>query len=192
MYYEIESEFQIAAQNRAASEGIPAEGNPGGRRDLRFRPPDTHHSPLFTAALSKPSGISCLTTHKPRVTSHRPLIETPRLEFPANLAKQRLRLDSNRDRIALFSQGAAAPARKHRQHSPLRFLIANLELELVLNIAESIKYKFLIANKTRLLCPPQRIASYPPESLPTCLNLRSENSAILASRAETGGMATFE
>src|SRR4029077_11796209 len=63
------------------------------------------------------------------------------------VTKQSLARLSNRYKIAVFSLGLAIPARNHREPPRLEFLIANLELEFFLNIAKSMKYKFLIANK---------------------------------------------
>jgi hypothetical protein len=151
-YYEIEFESQIAAQKRAVGDQI----GPGCASAAKHSPQSSKFSVVRTARTLSMLGYgSPCPLYQSRVTSHVILIETPRLEFPATLTKQRLRFTSNLDKMALFSAGLTAPARKQRQPSPPKFLIANLELEFLLNIEKSIKYKFLIANK-RSFCVPLR------------------------------------
>jgi hypothetical protein len=155
MYYAIKFEFQIAARRRAAGDQIRLPCSPADTRT----PQRSNFSSAFTPrTLSKFGYGSPFTLYQSGVTSHRILIKTPRLEFPATLTKQRPRLTSNRDKIGVFSSGSPAPTRNRRELPPLEFLIANLELEFFLNIAKSIKYKFLIANKRGFSRPPQRVA----------------------------------
>ena len=93
---------------------------------------------------------------------------------------------SNRYKTAVFSSGFPAPARNRQEPSPPEFLIANLELEFFLNIAKSMKYKFLIANKRGFFVRCGRSCFRAPESLFVCRNLSFENrSTILAGRLET-------
>ncbi len=196
MYYERKFEFQIAARKRAAGDQLRSGC-----------PPAAMHPPqgsAFLAAstrrtLPKLGRSSSFTIHKSRVASHRILIVTPRLEFPARATKQSLERISNRYKTAVFSSESPVHARSRREPSPPEFpwapwrLIANPELEFFLNIAKSIKYKFLIANNCgfSVRCGGSRFRD--PESLFAGLNLTSENrSTILASRAETRGIATFE
>jgi hypothetical protein len=148
MYYEIKFEFQVAARRRAAGNQIRSARLLEAKRQLRGSNSSVARTPR---SLPKPGrGLPC-TIHKPRVTSHRILIVTPRLEFPATVTKQSPDRISNRYKIAVFPSELPVPARNRREPSPLEFLIANLELESVLNIAKSIKYKFLIANKRGFL-----------------------------------------
>jgi hypothetical protein len=92
MFGETESDFQIAAQTRAASSGA-------SRRAPQPRPRIslvTHHS-LAQRRLAASEG-------SPITPASRILIVTPRLEFPASAAKQTLPAISNRYKIALFSE----------------------------------------------------------------------------------------
>jgi hypothetical protein len=182
MYYEIEFEFQIAARKRAAREQVRPACSLAAKRPLRGSP-SVARTPRSLPKLGRGSPF---TIRKSRVTSHRILIETPRLEFPATPTKQTLRPSSNRDKITLFSSGLAASARNRREPSPPEFLIANLELEFFLNIVKSTKYKFLIANKLGFCLHSSGSRFCAPESLFARRNLRFENrSTILARRLKT-------
>jgi hypothetical protein len=183
MYYERKFEFQIAPRKRAAGDHTRSAYSLAA-----IHPPKG--SAFFAAStrrtLSKLVRGSPCTIHKSRVTSHRILIVTPRLEFPATATKQSLEHISNRYKTALFSSGFPVPVRSRREPSPPEFLIANLELNFFLNIAKSTKYKFLIANKRgfSVRCDGSRFRA--PESLFPGLNLTSENrSTILAGRLKT-------
>ena len=183
MYYERKFGFRIAARKRAACDPIRSACSLAAKRTPQG-------SALFVArtpkTLSRLGYSSPLTIHQSRVTSHRILIVTPRLEFPATVIKQSPARIFNRDKIAVFSPGFPASARNRREPAPPEFLIANLELEFFLNIAKSMKYKFLIANK-RGFCVLRRGSRFcAPESLFACRNLTSEDrSTVLAGRVKT-------
>jgi hypothetical protein len=183
MYYERKFEFQIAARKRAAGDqpqtawSLAAKCPPQGSAFFIARahptPSDRRHGASYTPDTS-------------RAIPHGFLIVTPRLEFRATVTKQSPARISNRDKIAVFSPGFPASARNRREPSPPEFLIANLELEFFLNIAKSMKYKFLIANK-RGFCVLRRGWRFrAPESLFACRNLTSEDrSTVLAGRLKT-------
>ena len=180
MYYERKFEFQIAARERAAGDQLRSACSLAAKHLPQA-------STLFIARTDlTPSDRrdgSPFTPNTSRTASHGFLIETPRLEFPATLTKQRPHLTSNRDKIAVFSSELPLLARNQREPSPFEFLIANLELEFFLNVAKSTKYKFLIANKRGFSarCDGSRFRA--PESLFAGRNLSSENrSTILAGR----------
>jgi hypothetical protein len=189
MYYEREFEFQIAAGNRAAGDQTRLACSLAAKLPAQA-------STFFVARTGPtPSGrldgtASALNTS--RAPSHGILIETPRLEFPATLTKQRLRLTSNRHKIAVFSSGLAIPARNHREPPPPAFLIANLELEFFLNIAKSTKYKFLIANKRGFSVRCGGSRSRAPESLFVCQNLSSENGRSFSREGGNSESASLE
>ena len=109
MYHEIESEFQIAARKRAVGDQICPACAPAGEHPLQGANFYVVLRPRTPSMLSRSSPCPL---HLSRVTSHRILIETPRLEFPATLTKQRLRSTSNRDTMALFSPGPAYSSTK--------------------------------------------------------------------------------
>jgi hypothetical protein len=180
MYRERKFEFQIAARKRAAGDQLRSACSLAAKH----QPQSSTFFVAFTPrTLCKPGYGLPFMLQRSRVTSHRILIETPRLEFPATPTKQTLRPTSNRDKITLFFSRLAVPPRNHRDTSPPEFLIANLELEFFLNIAKSMKYKSLIANKRRfsVRCDGSRFRA--PESLFGCRNLSSENrSTTLAGR----------
>ena len=118
MSYEIESELQIAAQNRAAGNQSPsvcslaAKQLPQGsaffvtRSDLT--PSDRRDGAAFTPDTS-------------RAASHGFLIVTPRLEFPAKLTKQSPDRISNRHKIVVFSSELPVHARNRQEASPPEF-----------------------------------------------------------------------
>src|SRR5215469_5495540 len=82
MYREIKFEFQSAAREGAAGEGIPAEENPRIILRLPFPVLLTHHPPLGATRSND--------------RSHAMLIVTPRLEFRATPTKQSPNHFSNR------------------------------------------------------------------------------------------------
>ena len=179
MYYERNFELQIAAHQRAAGDPIRSACSLAAKN-----PPQG--STFFVARTSPtPSDRGDGAASAPntsRAASHGFLIVTPRLEFPATVTKQSPASISNRYKIAVFSSGLAMAARNHREPRP-EFLIANLELEFFLNIAKSMKYKFLIANKRGFSVRCGGSPSRSPESLFECRNLSSENrSAIFTGR----------
>jgi len=144
MYYERKFEFQIAAHQRAAGDPIRSACSLGAKH------PSQGSTCLVARTGPTPSDRRDGAAPAPntsRAASHGFLIVTPRLEFPATVTKQSLACISNRYKIAVFSSGPAIPERNHREPPRPGFLIANLELEFFLNIAKSMKYKFLIANK---------------------------------------------
>jgi hypothetical protein len=182
MYYERKFEFRIAARKRAACDPIRSACSLAAKR-----PPQG--SALFVAptpkTLSRLGYSSPFTIHR-SVSNHGFLIVTPRLEFPATVTKQSPARISNRDKIAVFPSRFPAPARNWQEPTPPEFLIANLELEFFLNIAKSMKYKFLIANK-RGFCVLRRGSRFCAwESLLARRNLTFENETnILAGRLKT-------
>ena len=180
MYHERKFEFRIAARKRAAGDTVRSACSLAAKHP----PQGSIFFGAFTPrTMSKLGHGSPFTIHKSRVTSHRILIETPRLEFPATPTKQSPGRISNRDKIAVFSSRFPAPARNRQEPPPPEFLIANLELEFFLRVAKSIKYKFLIANKRGFCVCCGGSHRGAPESLFACRNLRSEDrSAILAGR----------
>ena len=183
MYYEIKFEFQIAARKRAAGHQSPSACSLAAKHP----PQASNFSVAITPrTLPKLGHSSPFTIHKSRAASHGFLIVTPRLEFPATVTKQSPARISNRYKTAVFSSGFPAPARNRQEPSPPEFLIANLELEFFLNIAKSMKYRFLIANKCDFSVRCGRSCFRAPESLFVCRNLSSENrSTTLAGRLET-------
>jgi hypothetical protein len=180
MYYEREFEFQVASHQRAAGDPIRSACSLAAKHP----PQASNFSVAITPrTLPKLGHSSPFTIHKSRAASHGFLIVTPRLEFPATVTKQSPSRISNRYKIAVFTSGFPAPARNRQEPPRPEFLIVNLELEFFLNIAKSMKYKFLIANKGgfSVCCAGSR--SRNPESLFECRNLSSENrSAILTRR----------
>ena len=154
MYYERKFEFQIAARKRASGDQTPsvcslaAKQLPQGsaffvtRTDLT--PSDRGDGAAFTPNTS-------------RAASHGFLIVTPRLEFPAKLTRQSPDRISNRYKIAVFSSELPVHARNRQEASPPEFpwapwrLIANLRLKFLSSASKSIKYKFLIANRSHFL-----------------------------------------
>jgi hypothetical protein len=124
MFCETESEFQIAAQTRAASSGA-------FRRAPQPRPRIslvTHH---LLAQRRPAASQGSLITPAPRI-----LIVTPRLEFPANTTKQTSTPIPNRYKMPFFHLDA--PGTHHFAAIPSSLqpliprpqnLIANLELE---------------------------------------------------------------
>ena len=182
MYYEFAFD-QTAARKRTAGDQSRSACLHEAARPLRGSNSSVARPPRTLPKLGRGSPG---TIRKSRVTSHLILIETPRLEFPATPTKQTLRPSSNRDKIALFSSGLSASGRNQRELSLFEFLIANLELELFLNIVKSTKYKFLIANKRGFCIRRGRIALCAPESLFAGRNLRFEKrSSIPARRLKT-------
>jgi len=180
MYYERKFEFQIAAHQRAAGDPIrsacslAAKHPPRGSTCFVVRTSPTPSDRRDGAAPAPNTS---------RAASHGFLIVTPRLESPATVTKQSPARISNRYKIAVFSSGLAMAARNQRELSPFEFLIANLELELFLNIVKSTKYKFLIANKRGFCLHSSGSRFCAPESLFAGRNLSSENrSAILTGR----------
>jgi len=180
MYYERKFEFQIAAHQRAAGDplrsvcSLAAKHPPRGSACFVARTGPTPSDRRDGAAPAPNTS---------RAASHGFLIVTPRLEFPATVTKQSPSRISNRYKIAVFTSGFPAPARNRQEPSPPAFLIANLELEFFLNIAKSMKYKFLIANKRGFSVRRGGSRSRNLESLFECRNLSSENrSAILTGR----------
>jgi hypothetical protein len=140
MYYERKFEFQIAAHERAACDPIRSACSLAAKHP----PQASNFSVAITPrTLPKLGPGSPFMTHKSRAARHGFLIVTPRLEFPATVTKQSPSRISNRYKIAVFTSGFPAPARNRQEPSPPEFLIANLELEFFLNIAKSMKYKFL-------------------------------------------------
>jgi hypothetical protein len=184
MYYEIKFDFQTAARKRAARDQSRSACLHEAKRPLR----GSNSSVARTSrTLPKLGRGSPFTIGKSQVTSHPVLIETPRLEFPATLTKQRLHLTSNRDKIAVFSSELPLDDRNRQEPSSLEFLIANLELEFFLNIVKSTKYKFLIANKRGFRVRRGGSRFCASESLFAGRNLSSENrTTILA-----GGLKTI-
>jgi hypothetical protein len=180
MYYERKFEFQIAAHQQAAGDPIRSACS------LAAKHPSQGSTCLVARTGPTPSDRRDGAAPAPntsRAASHGFLIVTPRLEFPATVTKQSLACISNRYKIAVFSSGPAVPERNHREPPRPGFLIANLELEFFLNIAKSMKYKFLIANKRGFSVRCGGSRSRNPESLFECRNLSSENrSAILTGR----------
>jgi hypothetical protein len=119
MYYEIEFEFQIAARKRAAGDQTPSACSLAANH-----PPQ---GSIFLAAFasgtrSKLGHGSPFTIHKPRVTSHGILIETPRLKITATALETNKIENSNRDKIWVLRP-------PYRLDAFLGILIANLELE---------------------------------------------------------------
>jgi hypothetical protein len=142
MYYEREFEFQVASNQRAAGDPIRSACSLAAKHP----PQASNFSVAITPrTLPKLGHSSPFTIHKSRAASHGFLIVTPRLEFPATVTKQSPSHISNRYKIAVFTSGFPAPARNRQEPPRPEFLIANLELEFFLNIAKSMKYKFLIA-----------------------------------------------
>jgi hypothetical protein len=144
MYYEIKFEFQIAARKRPAGDQI--------RRTCSLAVKHPPQSSTFCVVRTHPTPSdrrdgTAFAPDTSRAASHGFLIVTTRFEFPATVTKQSPARVSNRYKTAVFSSGFPAPARNRQEPSPPEFLIANLELEFFLNIAKSMKYKFLIANK---------------------------------------------
>jgi hypothetical protein len=183
MYYEAKLEFQIAARKRAARNPIRSACSLAANR-----PPQgsTFLAVFAPTSLSKLGYGLLFTIHKSRVTGHGFLIVTPRLEFPATVTKQSPGRISNRYKIAVFSSELPVHPRNRREPSPREFRIANLGLEFFLNIAKSIKYNFLIANK-RVFCIRRGGSRFgASESLFAYRNLSSENwMNILAVRLKT-------
>jgi hypothetical protein len=180
MYYEIEFEFQIAARKRAAGDQTPSACSLAAKH-----PPQVS---TFFIARTGPTAfdrrdVTAFAPNTSRAASHGFLIVTPRSEFPATVTKQSSARVSNRYKTAVFASGLPAPARNRQEPSPPEFLIANLELEFFLNIAKSMKYKFLIANKRGFFVHCDCSCFRAPESLFVCRNLSFENrSTTLAGR----------
>ena len=154
MSYEIESEFQIAARKRASGDQTPSVCSLAAKQ----LPQGSTFSVIRTdlTPSDRRDGAAC-TPNMSRASSHGFLIVTPRLEFPATVTKQSPGRISNRYKLAVFSSGFAAPARNRQEASPPEFpwapwrLIANLRLKFLSSASKSIKYKFLIANRSHFL-----------------------------------------
>jgi hypothetical protein len=180
MYYEIKFGFQIAARKRAAGDPIRSACSLAAKHRPR--------GSTFFVARTGPTPSDCRdgaasAPNTSRAASHGFLIATPRLEFPATVTKQGLGCVSDPYKIGVFSSGRAIPAGNHRAPPRPEFLIANLELEFFLNVAKSMKYKFLIANKCDFSARSGGSRFRDPESLFRCRNLSLENrSTILAGR----------
>ncbi len=184
MYREREFEFQIAARKRAAGDQLRSACSLAAKR-----PPQasTFLAAFAPRTLPKLGHGSPFTIHQSRVTSHAILIETPRLEFPATATKQSSGRISNRVQNRMFSLRDCPPRHEIGAAPPPEFLIANLELEFFLNIAKSMKYKFLIANKCGFcVCPRRDRVFVPGISFPVPESKRPrDRSTILAGRLKT-------
>ncbi len=181
--YERKFEVQIAARKRAAGDQL----RPACSLTAKLPPQgSTFFVDLTPRALSKFGHGSPFTPNTSGAASHRFLIVTPRLEFPATVTKQSPDRISNGYKIAVLCSELPVPARNRREPSPPEFLIANLELNFFLSAAKSTMYKFLIANERGFYVRRSGPRFYAPESLFACRNLSSGNrSTILAGRLKT-------
>ena len=154
MYYERKFEFQVAARKRASGDQTPSVCSLAAKQLPQGPTFSVTHTDLTP---SDRGDGAAFTPNTSRAASHEFLIVTPRLEFPAKLTRQSPDRISNRYKIAVFSSELPVHARNRQEASPPGFpwapwlLIANLRLKFLSSASKSIKYKFLIANRSHFL-----------------------------------------
>ncbi len=181
MYHEAHSEFQIAAQPRAASSGaFRCAPQPRPRISLV-----THH-PLPQKRLASEASLIAPASQI--------LIVTPRLEFPANTTKQTLSPISNRYIMPFLRLDKAVSSSFQPLVSSLQNLIENARLKPELSSSDPSRLQ--ISNRERIGVPaPQhsanpvrhqsrlRISKPPISHLPTARRIRDTSADIPSLRA---------